>query len=94
MSAGWRVSLVARRRRRRRRADVARGLGKGGERALTVNVLRAVEVDAQDAAVGEGQDDEVIGHLRGDKFGGDGELELDSLDGEDGQPVVERRAGG
>lgn len=63
-------------------------------RGLTVNVLWTIEIDAQDAAIGEGENDDVVGHLRGDKLGGNGELKLDSLDGEDGQVVVVGPIGG
>jgi hypothetical protein len=53
-----------------------------------VDVLGAVEVDAQDAPVGEGEDEDIVGDLGGHKVGSDGELELDALDVEDGQSAV------
>jgi hypothetical protein len=54
----------------------------------TVNVLGLVQVDAQDAPVGERQNQDIIRDLGGDKVGGDGELKLYALDHEHGQRAV------
>lgn len=52
---------------------------------LTVNILGPVQVDAQDAAIRQGQDDDVVGNLRGGKVGGYGELQLHPLNRKDWQ---------
>ncbi|GJC80690.1 hypothetical protein ColLi_03528 [Colletotrichum liriopes] len=60
----------------------------GGRPSRTINVLGSIQVNAQDAAVGERQNEDVIRDLGGDKVGGDRELQLDSLDDEHGQRGV------
>ena len=64
---------------------VVGGKGRAGRaRVHTVDVFGFVEVDAEDAAVGEGDDQDIVGGLARDKVGGDGELELYGQDVEDG----------
>jgi hypothetical protein len=62
------------------------GGGRGEERGEvhTVDVFGFVEVDTEDAAVREGDDQDIVGGLARDKVGGDGELELYGKDVEDG----------
>ena len=60
----------------------------GGRKRRTINVLGLVQVDAQDSAVGEREDQDVVGDLGGNKVGGDGELELDPFDDEHGQAAA------
>lgn len=57
-------------------------------RPHTVNILGLIQVDAQDAAVGEGEDKNIVGDLCGDEIGGNRELELDMLNHEHGQRAV------
>lgn len=58
------------------------------EEGRTVYVLWPVEVDAEDATVGQGEYEDVVGNLRRNEGRGDGELELHALNVEDGQPIV------
>jgi hypothetical protein len=53
--------------------------------ALTINVLGPVQIYAKDPAVGEGYDEHIVGYLSSDKVRSDGELQLDTLDVEDGE---------
>lgn len=55
---------------------------------LTINILRPIQIYTQYAPVREGNDEDIISHLRGHEVGGNGELELDSLDVEDGESSV------
>ena len=50
---------------------------------LTINILRPVEIYPEYSAIGQCYDQHIIGYLSSDKVGGDGELQLDTLDIED-----------
>lgn len=46
----------------------------------TIDIAWTVEIYAQDAASGQSEDEDIVGHLGGDEIRGDGELQLYSLD--------------